>query len=227
MSLESVLSKLRGLRALSQSANQEEAETAARLAAELVHKHRIDEAEVSFSTGATEAINDDGVPLDTFGRNHVLWRRDLGLILAQEHGCAMYSALHPNSVEMKLVGRPSDVAAVRYLYAWLSADIARISGAYGKDKRSFCLGAVHGIHSALVRGRKAAEAGHGQAAIVLASRYDESVAWLKTARGDMKKASARHAAVSRAVYDRGYQHGQNVHIGDALPPAGATRALPQ
>jgi hypothetical protein len=91
MSLESVLSKLRGLRALSQSANQEEAETAARLAAELVHKHRIDEAEVSFSTGATEAINDDGVPLDTFGRNRVLWRRDLGLILAQEHGCAMYS----------------------------------------------------------------------------------------------------------------------------------------
>lgn len=227
MSIESVIQKLRGLRALSQSSNREEAETAARLAAELIQKHRLDEAEVSFASGATEAINDESVPLDTFGRNRVLWRRDLAIVLAREHGCAVYSTLHPASVEMKLVGRPSDVAAVRYLYAWLSADITRLSSVHGKNKRSFCLGAVHGIATALAAGRKTAECGSARAAMVLANRHDESVAWLKTSRGNIKTSTARHSAVAPSAYRAGHRHGENVHFGAALPPTGAPRALPQ
>lgn len=228
MSVENILKRIRGLRALSQSSNQQEAETAARMAAELIQKHRIDECEVDIDCGRTEAFVDAEEPLDSFGRNIPGWRRDLACVIASECGCAIYSSRTSSGVSFRLAGRPSDILTARYLYAWLSADISRMAAPY-REKRSYCLGAVYGVDKALQRGRATVEAGHNQAALVLSSREEDVRAWLRTAKdmGSKPNKGRKPSPVDPSAFGDGFRHGTNVHLGKALDVATATRALPE
>lgn len=141
MSLEDIRQKIRSLRALERGATtQGEAEAAARAAAALLERYRLSEAEVE-AAGAepNEACILDDEPVYSYRRAEQ-WRMDLVNVLSDGYGVVMYRerkfgrrADKPKGrVQMGfdykicLVGRPSDVLIVRYLYSWLSVEAVRL-----------------------------------------------------------------------------------------------------
>jgi hypothetical protein len=141
MSLEDIRQKIRSLKELERRAGtQGEAEAAARAAAALLEKYRLSEAEVE-AAGAepNEActIDDEGV---YSYRRAERWRVDLLNVVSDNYGVACYRetkfgarADKPKGrarigfdYKMCLVGRPSDILIVRYLYSWLSVEAVRL-----------------------------------------------------------------------------------------------------
>lgn len=225
---ESVLRKVRALRELAKSSNIHEAEAAAAQADALIQKYRLDEAELEAAGDAeAEAIGGDHEPLQT-GTRLDGWKGLLAAKLARHYGCYVYTRRFLRDgrrhVSIQIVGRPSDVATVRYMFAWLVGEIARLS-AYESGtsaRNAFRLGAVTGIGNALYVSRKAAEAEHarthgGAAAIVLVSRADAAKAWASSAVGGIGAGRAVSGPSNRDAFLRGKDAGEKIHVGGVLP----------
>lgn len=225
--LDAVIRKIADLRRLATSDNLHEAEVAAAAAARLAEKHRISEAEIEASGAEPgERAIEDGAPLDESSGRTVLWRSQLALILAQHYGCQV---IRTRSVEggtkrifYRIVGRPSDTTLVRYLYGWLSLDLARIGAreAAGRGmawKNSWLFGAVVGIGSQLERAADEERYSADEAALVrLDARADEAVEALRAAYPRIKATTPRRRFVDRGGFESGHAHGRNVHLGGQL-----------
>lgn len=191
MDLQSVLIKIRKLRALASSANEHEAAAAAAAAKKLVEQYRIDEAQIVEDT----EIVKDREPLEWFFSPHsmdptepegqdaevVFWKMALIVGLTDTHGCLSYTWTHKDSGDkgVRLVGKPSDIALVRAMYEWLRDEIERLSvkeyeadfyrGRHWMD--SYRLGAVRGcllaMRTAADEIRMAASSEEARSAIVL------------------------------------------------------------
>lgn len=238
--IESVLRKVRGLRALATSSNIHEAEAAAAQAEALIAKYRLEEAQIGVSDAAApaESIEESGECLDRFVRD-AAWRRSLRATLVRHYGCAGYMAWRFSPAEKRgaweyvVIGRPSDVAALRYMLAWLTSEIARLSQAErGRAGRNaFCVGAVRGFGNALYVAQRETEETHTEAhgnsaAMVLASRSKEATAWRDQKHPDMKTQRTSAARVSDAgAYHRGKAAGERLHGRGGALPAGNSRLL--
>jgi len=226
------IAKVRALRNLANSASQHEAEVAAAMADALIQKYRLSEAEIGSGSGTEpqECVGEDGTPLAIFGAKLTPWRAQLGGNLARHYGCAVF-VLRSREVTLQIVGRPSDIEIVRYMYAWLTAEITRLSQTEA-DRRSrgaFCLGATVGLHAAMQRSRAVAEGQHGSehgsgAAMVLASRSDEAKRWMGAAHVFRKKTVGGGRVSDAAAFMRGGRAGASIHVGHALDGK-TTRAL--
>ncbi|MBK7402689.1 MAG: DUF2786 domain-containing protein [Myxococcales bacterium] len=167
--LDAVIRKIADLRRLATSSNLHEAEVAAAAAARLAEKHRISEAEIedAGTEPGEQAVQDREVLDDDRGRT-VVWKRTLAVILSAHYGCALIRV--PEKVNesfvyhLLIVGRPSDTAIVRYLYAWLSLDLARIATREARGRasweRSWLVGAVTGIREQLTKAAAARDRGN-------------------------------------------------------------------
>ncbi len=208
-STERLLERARALRALRDgAATKGEAEAAAHALAALIEKHRLDEAEAEGQAGgvpAEEIVVDEIAPLLTYKRmsTETAWRFALLEALAEHHGVAVYrradhyrrSDTGRRTVTYALVlsGRASDIAIVRYMYAWLEADMDRLGNRERSNVRtSWLLGFAVGIRDQLKAGRREARVAANPAAIV---HLDQRIA----------KADA-HMAAHREV-------GSGVHVG--------------
>ncbi len=110
---------------------------------------------------------------------------------------------------LHIVGRPSDTAIVRYLYAWLSLDLARIAtrearGRGASWKRSWLVGAVTGIREQLA------------ALVRLDRRGAEAMEALQLLYPDRRSRKARPTYVQREAYANGHEHGKSVHLGGQI-----------
>jgi hypothetical protein len=127
MTTQEAIEKCRKLLKLANctGATPEEAARAAEMAAAIMARHELDTAAASLAEPEQprEEVKDFGAdPVDNNGRDR--WRGWLLLKIAHLHGCHCYR----NGGRLALIGRPSDVATVRYLYSWISAQIIEISG---------------------------------------------------------------------------------------------------
>lgn len=121
------IEKARKLLRLSQSSNPHEAALAAARAQEIMDRFKIGaisaEYENSAPAGIAEEIKNFGDdPVENKGRDSWKWR--LLSPLAELNQCKGYG----KAGTLCLIGRPSDVATVRYLYAWLAGEIDRLAG---------------------------------------------------------------------------------------------------
>ena len=182
--LKAVLDKIAKLRALAAKAGtQAEAETAAAQAAALIAKYQIDETQVEVADPSKAEAVAEGDHLWTDYGPKKGWLSLLASGLADLHGCAVVRFRRLGTSVYRIAGRPSDVAIVRYLFAWLRAEIERLAQSeQGRAaKNAFRLGAAAGVIEAMGRARKqetAAVAATG-AAIVLASRSETSMAFFE------------------------------------------------
>lgn len=178
--LKAALDKVTKLRALGDRATtQAEREAAYAQAEAIIAKYQIDVAQIEAHTnGAAEEMSlaDDAL---WSGAQATSWVGMLGLRLANIHGCAAVWSRRADVTRLILAGRPSDVAIVRYMFAWLHGEIARLSEReHGKAaKNAFRLGATVGACDAMMRAQKqesdAAAPVQGQgAAMVLVSRAE-------------------------------------------------------
>jgi len=172
-----VLNKIAALLKLAEkNANVNESANAAAMAQVLLSKHRLTVADLDAATnGPREAASVANEPLIT-GSRISQWKSDLVGQVAKVNGCRYYYSKtfakygqgevrtrREFNVSVRLIGRPSDVAVVRYFYAYLEREIERLSavavaggGITGKSgTNSFKVGAVVAVAKRLNESVKA------------------------------------------------------------------------
>ena len=226
-----VIDKIRKLLSLSaKSTNANEAAVAAAAAQRLMTEHRIAEAELEIGE-AQETAQLAADPLDNFGHRSIVWKEMLCGGLLRLHGCKGWkqSTWHNGQVvrQLRIVGRPSDVASVRYLYAWLTSEITRLAqrearGRGAKYAASFRVGAVRGAIAAMENADHEARSTANPAALLkLDARAAESAAAAASAAGDVKPARKTSGSLDSDAYARGVSAGRQLHTGAKLGPSAA------
>lgn len=156
---EALLVKVRRLRALSTSTNVHEAAAAAAAADRIVLEHRLEETRLGISTGGPV---EDEHPLVS-SRQREQWRWLLVDVLAQQYSCVTHEQVGFQRgwsyLEIWLVGRPEDIAAVRAMYDVIVPVVLELGHDQGRFAASFRVGVVQGIASALALSRQAFDAG--------------------------------------------------------------------
>lgn len=231
--IAAVIKKIEQLRALSKGAGtQAEAEAAATKAELLIAQYHIDEATLEAKNGTSESV-EEGETLHQFGKQVAAWIGNLAVNLSKLHGCYVIAdsadSTHPR---IRIFGRQSDVAIVRYLFGWLTYEIDRLAQRESgrADRNAFRLGAVRGVALAMRRAQQEAFAGQQTAsttqggkstAMVLVSHSDEARALamrtLKISK-TVKKAAPRVKRSSMDALLRG------IEAGDGLTPRAGLNA---
>ena len=130
-----VIERIRKLLALSKSSNEHEAATAAARATELMAEHQIAQAQLDMNT-ETDPI---GEYVLERGKRAVSWKVILSTALMRAFACDSIQGRRKSGVVMVIVGRQSNVAAVRYMYAYLVAELERLAAQgwrAARDRRS-------------------------------------------------------------------------------------------
>ena len=171
MTRDEAMQKAIKLLRLSSSDNPHEAALAAQRAQEILDRYEITHAMLEDPKGSAEPaeqiINsvDSQAPLEEFGVQVVMWKSYLSSVVAEANGCCVYASpvrYYP-SLEMRtrfhLVGRPSDIEKVRYLYGYLVQETERLCRRQGKGRgrtwyNQFRLGVVDTIAQRLAEGRQ-------------------------------------------------------------------------
>lgn len=251
--LAAVIDKIKKLQALRDDAagrgSVHEAEAAAARVDELLQRYRLDAASIP-------AGSDDAPPPEAIGEEHILqkeskavtWRGCLAYGVAQHYGCSMfnrrrYERVSSGKVETRwyiaLVGRPSDVALVKHMLAWLVLEIGSLSQRYGRggvrgplgvvrgasraDLNAFRHGCVDGFLKALRESRERATAQHRReagaqaantAALALRDQKAELSRYLERLN---LRASRVSVGGDGAAYGAGQAAGARIRTHAALP----------
>jgi hypothetical protein len=246
-----VLEKIKKLLRLAASDNPNEAALAAAKAQELMDRHKLNQAMLATPSEPEEGVvhfDDPDDALDTFGGKRVTWKDSLSAGLAKYNGCFIYVDNRTRGeIRLVIVGRPSDVQTVRYLYAFCVREIERLTRAQGPGHgrtwtNNYRRGCVASIYEALHEQRKSfegqarTEAAHsGSSALVkvntalakIDSRYKEAEESLKKVMKLRagKESQARHDS---GAYERGKRDGATINLGAGKglgAGAGARRQL--
>lgn len=234
--MTSIVDKVRKLLRLAESPNANEAALAAAKAQELIDQHNLSAALLALEDEAgaepDEPIEDfrgKGAPLYTESRDSWRWR--LASVVMHANSCRGYKA----DGAIQIVGRPSDVETVRYLYAYLAHETDRLVERDGRGcgrtwRNNYRIGVVSAIAGKFTQQRErfkaeqrkiAAGSGDSQALVKVdkalarvEKRGDDVKAWIKqnlklyagSSSGGRRDASAREA---------GYKAGQSIQINRA------------
>lgn len=173
MNHDKVIDKIKKLLRLAESADVNEAANAAAQAQRLMEQHRIDQAMISVDEDAEDASVDDedikefsDQPLAASGRL-AQWKSSLGVAIASINGCRCVLSKEWSDGHRKfrttlcLVGHPSDVVTVRYLFSYLVGEIERLCKErnHGRGRtwaNSFRIGAVHTVRKRLQEAKEQA-----------------------------------------------------------------------
>lgn len=129
--MDRLLDKVRKLLELSRkNDNVHEASAAAAKAQQLMEEHRITEAMLEAGKPVVERI-EESIEMDVLeeGRKRYVdaWRWHLASTLCAINGCAWFQYEDEKGIaHLHLIGRRSDIEAVRYLYRYLTLEILRL-----------------------------------------------------------------------------------------------------
>jgi hypothetical protein len=171
-SIENITKKVAGLLKLAERAGTPaEAEAAASKAAALMEQFGI-ERDVAIATSnekeeSPEVYGSDAALIspDQGAKYIPQWKQRLGYDLMRLHGCMGYTSRNwmTGQKTFAIVGRPSDVATVRYLFAYIIEQCERLTEEYGKGRgKSWCtdfrLGLVRGVTRAIAKAQSEQQA---------------------------------------------------------------------
>jgi len=156
---------------LATSDNPHEAALAAQRAQEVLDRFEITQAMLEDPQArdepeeAIENLADQGAPLDQFGMQIEHWKSYLASVVAKANACCVYSERKEyigfvrQRAFLHIVGRPSDVEKVRYLYGYLVGETDRLCRRQGKGcgrtwMNQFRLGVVDTLAQRLREGRE-------------------------------------------------------------------------
>lgn len=170
-----ILDRVRKLLKLAgNNASVEEASMAAAAAQRLIDEHNLSAALLAEDTSTPDP--DDAPFLDTraAGADPIepgirqkdgstyqdRWKQTLASTIARANGCRIYTWDHS---DVQIIGRPSDIDTVRYLYAYLKAQTVMLTDHHGRGmgatwRNNFRYGVVDAIRVKLAEGRKKFEA---------------------------------------------------------------------
>lgn len=217
---EQTLDKIRKLLRLGESNNENESAAAIAAAQKLMDKHNISEMMLNINKPDTEQITDERDPLWKGKHSRSQWRSRLASILANANSCKIYLKVP----DIHVVGRPSDISSVRYLFAYCEREIERLSSRYKNGKswaNNYKMGICDAIESKLKEARTEARnelmlergSAAGAAIVRIDNRDVEVVRWMQNhLRLGKGKTFGRnqHDASARAV---GQRDGSNINLG--------------
>lgn len=226
-----ILAKVRALRELAKSSNLNEATAAAARADALIQQYQLEEAELSTAPEQGEPIREHAEPVWA-QRERPFWRSILCNVLAHHYGCSSWTDVMPGEYTGRIVGRASDVAIVRYMFAWSASEIVRLSRGEvdRKDRPTFCRGAVDGFAHALFEAKEKTQAdykrAHGDgAAMVLVSRALASQKERDRLHPDLTSGHGPRVNRGRDAYAAGYASGKTLQPKSGLPGASGVLML--
>jgi hypothetical protein len=215
-----VIEKVKRLLALAKSDNEHEAANAMAMAQRLIQQHRLSVAELEAETGnATEQPEIHQETPVISGKRIPKWKVRLFLALARHNGCShFHHGRRGADKHYVLVGRSSDVENVRFLFAYASSELTRISdlqcGGHGRSYRdSWYHGAVSGIDEQLKRAAESERAtATSRALMVLDGRRSEAEA-LMNKSFDIKTTKVRtRGNMDWGAYRAGKEVGNRMQI---------------
>lgn len=223
--IDSIISKVKKLLALSSSSNANEAANAAALANKLIDQYRLSTADLSGDSSEIDPMMEDQGFVYETGRI-IQWKSHLVCLLASHYGCAVFNSLsYPQGRKVsryKLVGRKSDIAIVNYMFAYISSECSRLceKEAHGKGRifaNSYCEGFVSGIRSQLSESRKEAEKEATGAAIVAINRREaEAKDFMNSLHRLGKSKGGSSSQLNYSAFNAGMMQGKSMHLGAGL-----------
>jgi Protein of unknown function (DUF2786) len=227
VNIQHVIDKVRKLRQLATSSNPHEAEAAARVAERLLTEHKIAEAELEAEApGSREPVIEDTMGIFIDGdkwKSHMLFR------LATHYDVTNYYTHRARKKNVTLIGRASDIATVKYQYAFFASEIERLTRTSGYAGRralnAFRVGCSIGILRALEEAKKASmEGASTSTAMVLVGRYDEAERERDRLHPNLRTNRTRLEANHAEAYHDGVEQGQDAARRETRSGA---RALPE
>ena len=165
MKYEEALRKAVSCLKLSQSSNQHEAALAAAKAQEIIDRYNLQIEDIKRGDQSKEPeediLNFGNDPLHEVCQVDSRWTIRLASTIARMNSCRIYySTKMSGSAIIKLIGRPSDISTVRYLFGWMETEVRRITHqeCKGHSRRyqiDFRTGVVDTIQRKLEEQRKA------------------------------------------------------------------------
>lgn len=243
MTTSTIIEKIRKLRALAGDSGSSEAEaaSAARIARNLMIKHALEESDLD--AGQTEKLGDAHIEVGT-----TAWRLRLAAVLAEHCNCdilarPMYTGVNPDTRAALKGGRknrkfawcfgtPADLAILSYLYEVAERLVMQAAQSFREDEwytpsrramNSFRMGAVLGLGTKL-REQRAAETDTREgeeAALVLASRYQQAIAHRK--KLVPRTSTGRRSSVYGS--EAGRQAGKRLNLNKGLTQRAGHRML--
>jgi len=183
MTRQNTIDKIQKLRALAENkaASLNEAATAARLAEKIIQENQIEEAELEISVGSHEDAIEDPTAMSDWNQKQTVWQSSLLMTLCDSYNCEGLLKRKGGKCGFYAIGRPSDLSTVRYQYAFFTLELTRLANmlapAYlerGSGKhwhKSFYLGAVSAIRSALVSAKAEVRAQASSTALVVLNQH--------------------------------------------------------
>lgn len=245
MTYEEAIAKAGKLLRLATSSNPNEAALAAARAQEIIDRYKLGNVTLNYEEqhqAPDEPIKDFADdPLNAGNGIVQRWAWSLFLAIAKGNQCKGYAAVNRGGIA--IVGRPSDVATVRYFYNYLKREVDRLTAqnsvGYGRSWcNNFRLGVVDTIRVKLQEQYKATVAAVKQEATlaigdatlalvrvnnaiaIMEKREQEVEDWVET---NLKLTSGSR---SRSSYDptaraRGREAGQSIRITSARGALGS------
>ncbi len=225
--INNVLDKVKGLlsKTVEAGATQEEAASAANVAQQLITKYRLEIAELDSDD---DEISEHKLPLFA-GQRIINWRSDLAYWICEFNGCRPIYRKHKDQVVLTIIGRPGDVAIVRYLFDTIGDQIEQFSkqalirdeGSGKRFTNSFKHGAVSRVVQRMRQAHKStlaqAEADSRTTAIVRLNLRDEQVGdWLKDNVKLKDRAQQKAPSFDFTGYHKGMEAGSKVAITKGL-----------
>jgi hypothetical protein len=234
--LRRVLERVQKLRALKGSPNVHEAATAAALADKLIQEHKLEEAELEAGSGERAERPDEAPDPLLQERRATTWKWRLACGLAAHYDVAVYrqggwgstepglDAMAPPARDgmvstLRMVGRPSDLAALRWMFAWLSTEIEQLAirAVVGRGRRwgnAFRIGAVSTVVTALAQSKAAlTRGGSGTgASIILAQRREHADQRMRELHPDLGAAARLGSATDAHGFEAGKLAGRSIDL---------------
>ena len=230
-----IVDKVHKLLRLSTSSNPHEAALAADRAQKLIYEHNLTESMLSFEnqTEPDELIVDFGEleqPLDESGHLQIRWKGVLSVVLSKLNGCHVYK----DGRTLHIIGRPSDVETVRYMFGYLCRETMRLTRLAGKGmtltwKRHHSLGIVDTLSTRLEATKQEFEhdkrqlIGRDTTALVLMNkalmqidkRAEEAKQFLYQTHSDMRPGKRSRPRLNLGARAAGRRAGYSIKIGSA------------
>lgn len=229
MSRENVIDKVRKLRALSTSSNLNEAANAARTAERLIQEHCLAEAELEVIEGSHEVAGEDGVPLTDWNQRRTVWQDSLLYHLSRAYSCVGILKHEHGKFGYYATGRPSDIATMRYQFAFFVSELTRLSVlmapndlSRGEGKtwyKSFYMGAVKAIGESLATAKKETRAQATSNALSIIDKHmDESKSAFMQKYPKTHKMSTAPTNIDLDAWQKGHQAGSGLSPKPGLNP---------
>ena len=230
MTREEAIQKAMKLLALSKSDNVHEAASAAARAQEILSRYEIDAAMLNdTSTEPDEAIENfmhKGSPLDDLGNRAATWKSGLANIVAKANQCRVYL----DGGLVAIVGRPSAVETVRYLYGMLVSETEKLTAKNGVGcgrtwRNNYRLGVIVAIKekfaASAVKVIEEVRAENPNALVRVESAL-ETIKAREAAVDEFLKSSVKLRKISRGgargdkgAYEQGKSDGRTINVNSA------------